>query len=66
MEQTIGLLITGWKLILLMASGTSVLTVIGIGLLARLTGFFDAYAGERAKLLAQFRPLTGSLRKPKS
>lgn len=47
----------GWKLVFALVAGSSVLTTIGIFLLARLTNVFDAYASERGKLLAQFHNL---------
>jgi hypothetical protein len=46
----------GWQL-LVGIIGSSLLTTLGIYLLARFTHVFDAYAGERAKLLAQFHNL---------
>jgi hypothetical protein len=58
MEQTAtGLLLIGWKLALLLVAGIPILTTIGVYALARFTSVFDAYAGERAKLLAQFHNL---------
>ena len=58
MEQTApGLLVIGWKLALAVIAGLPILTTIGVYLLARFTNVFDAYAGERAKLLAQFHNL---------
>ncbi len=58
MEQTApGLLVIGWKLALAVIAGIPILTTIGVYLLARFTNVFDAYAGERAKLLAQFHNL---------
>lgn len=44
----------GWKLAVAMIAGIPVLTTIAVWLLARFTSAFDAYSGERAKLLAQF------------
>src|ERR1039458_9006151 len=55
--QTTGLLVIGWKLALALVAGIPILTTIGVFLLARFTSVFDAYAGERAKLLAQFHNL---------
>ena len=58
MEQTApGLFVIGWKLALAFIAGSSALTTLGVFLLARFTHLFDAYAGERAKLLAQFHNL---------
>jgi hypothetical protein len=58
MEQTAtGLLVIGWKVALALVAGIPILTTIGVFLLARFTNVFDAYAGERAKLLAQFHNL---------
>src|ERR1019366_4157262 len=58
MEQTAtGLLVIGWKLALALVAGIPILTTIGVYVLARFTTVFDAYAGERAKLLAQFHNL---------
>jgi hypothetical protein len=58
MPQTAtGLLVIGWNLALAIVAGSSVLTTLGVFLLARFTHVFDAYAGERAKLLAQFHNL---------
>ncbi len=58
MEQTAsGFLVIGWKLALAVVAGSSILTTIGVWALARFTTVFDAYAGERAKLLAQFHNL---------
>ena len=58
MEQTAtGLLVIGWKLALVLVAGIPIVTTIGVFLLARFTSVFDAYAGERAKLLAQFHNL---------
>ena len=47
----------GWKLVLVFVVGIPALTTVGVFLLARFTHVFDAYAGERAKLLAQFHNL---------
>lgn len=52
-----GLLVVGWKLALALLAGIPILTTIGVFLLARFTHVFDAYADERAKLLAQFHNL---------
>jgi hypothetical protein len=58
MEQTAaGILVIGWKLALTVIAGSTALTTIGVFLLARFTSMFDAYAGERAKLMAQFQNL---------
>ena len=58
MDQTgTGLIIIGWKLALALVAGSSTLTTVCIYLLARFTHVFDAYAGERARLLAQFHNL---------
>jgi hypothetical protein len=56
-QTTIGLFVIGWKLALALVAGSSVLTTIGVWALARFTTVFDAYAGERAKLMAQFQNL---------
>jgi hypothetical protein len=54
MEQTAaGLLVIGWKLALALFAGIPILTTIGVYGVARFTSVLDAYAGERAKLLAQ-------------
>jgi uncharacterized protein YlxW (UPF0749 family) len=55
MEQTT--ILIGWKLALALVAGIPILTTIFVYLLARFTSAFDAYAGERAKLLAQFHNL---------
>jgi hypothetical protein len=55
MEQNA--ILIGWKLALALVAGIPILTTLFIFLLARVTNFFDAYAGERAKLLAQFHNL---------
>src|ERR1022692_1694989 len=57
MEQTSGLIVIGWKLAVAVIAGIPLLTTIGVYLLARFTHGFDAYAGERARLLAQFHNL---------
>jgi hypothetical protein len=58
MEQTAtGLIVIGWKLAVAVIAGIPILTTIGVYLLARFTNVFDAYAGERARLLAQFHNL---------
>ena len=55
MEQiATGLLVIGWKLALALITGSSALTTVCVYLLARFTHVFDAYAGERARLLAHF------------
>lgn len=56
-QTTTGLLVIGWKLAVALFAGIPILTTIGVYLLARFTSVFDAYAGERAKLLAQFHNL---------
>lgn len=48
-----GLATLGWDAFVAIVAGSSVLTTVGIYLLARFTGAFDTYAAERAKLLAQ-------------
>lgn len=50
-------IVIGWKLALALIAGSSLLTTTGVYLLARFTHVFDAYAGERAKLLAQYHNL---------
>lgn len=58
MEPTAaGVIMIGWKLALALVAGSSLLTTVGVFLLARFTNIFDAYAGERAKLMAQFQNL---------
>lgn len=58
MEQTAtGVIVIGWKLVLAVVAGIPILTTCAVYLLARFTSTFDAYAGERAKLLAQFHNL---------
>jgi hypothetical protein len=58
MEQAAtGLIVIGWKLALAFVAGIPIVTTTGVYLLARFTNVFDAYAGERAKLLAQFHNL---------
>ena len=58
MEQiATGLLVIGWKLALALIAGSSALTTVCVYLLARFTHAFDAYAEERAKLLAHFHNL---------
>lgn len=47
----------GWRLALALVAGIPILTTIGVFVLARFTHVFDAYADERAKLLAQFHNL---------
>lgn len=56
-QTTAGLFVIGWKLALTVIAGSTALTTIGVFLLARFTAVFDAYAGERAKLAAQFQNL---------
>ena len=53
MEQ----LLIGWKAAMALVAGSSALTALYVFLLARFTSAFDAYAGERAKLTAQFHNL---------
>ncbi|MCW5977114.1 MAG: hypothetical protein KIT09_03515 [Bryobacteraceae bacterium] len=48
-----GVLAAGWHLVV----GSSLLTTLGVYVLARFTNTFDAYSGERAKLLARFNSL---------
>ena len=58
MEQiTTESLVIGWRVALAFVAGSSLLTTFGIWALARFTTVFDTYAGERAKLLAQFHNL---------
>jgi hypothetical protein len=57
MQTTAGLFVIGWKLALTVIAGSTALTTIGVFLLARFTSVFDAYAGERARLTAQFHNL---------
>jgi len=56
-ETATGLIMIGWKSALAVIAGIPVLTTISVYLLARFTNVFDAYSGERAKLLAQFHNL---------
>jgi hypothetical protein len=56
-QATMGFLMIGWKLVLALVAGSSILTTIGVFLLARFTTVLDAHAGERAKLIAQFHNL---------
>lgn len=56
-QTTAGLFVIGWKLAITVIAGSTALTTIGVFLLARFTAVFDAYAGERAKLAAQFQNL---------
>ena len=54
MDQTAtGLLVIGWRVALAVIAGSTAMTTLGVFLLVRFTSVFDAYAGERAKLLAQ-------------
>lgn len=63
MEQAAtGLLVIGWKAAVAVVAGSSALTTLGVFLLARFTHVFDAYAGERAKLMAQFHNLDNLVR----
>lgn len=48
-----GALADGWQLVI----GSSLLSTLGVYLLARFTNAFDSYAGERAKLRARFEGL---------
>lgn len=50
-----GFVVIGWKLVLGFVAPA--LSTFGVYLLARFTRAFDAYGGERAKLLAQFQSL---------
>lgn len=56
-QTTAGLFVIGWKLALTVIAGSTALTTVGVFLLARFTSVFDAYAGERARLSAQFHNL---------
>jgi hypothetical protein len=58
-------IVIGWKLALALVAGSSTLTTLAIYLLARFTHVLDAYAGERAKLLAQFHNLDKLLEQTK-
>src|SRR6202142_202474 len=55
MEQTA--IVIGWKMVVALVAGIPILTTIGVYALARFTKVLDAYAEERAKLLAQFHNL---------
>src|SRR5438067_591495 len=50
-------IVVGWKLAVALFAGIPILTTVLVFLLARFTHAFDAYSGERAKLLAQFHNL---------
>jgi hypothetical protein len=50
-------LVVGWQIALALVAGIPILTTLGVYVLARFSNVFDAYAGERAKLLAQFHNL---------
>ncbi len=54
MEQFATAFVIGWKLSLAIVAGSSALTTLGVFFLARFTHVFDAYAGERARLRAQY------------
>jgi len=62
MEQTATAVVMGWKLAAALLVGSSAVTTLGVYLLARFTHVFDAYTGERAKLLAQFHNLDNLVR----
>lgn len=47
----------GWQTALAFLAGIPILTTLGVCVLARFSNAFDAYAGERAKLMAQFHNL---------
>src|ERR1700690_435157 len=55
MEQTA--IVICWKMVVALVAGIPILTTIGVYALARFTKVLDAYAEERAKLLAQFHNL---------
>lgn len=61
-----GVALSGWNAIVALAAGSSILTTIAIYLLARFTGAFDTYAGERAKLLAQAHNLNQLIEQTKA
>lgn len=50
-------LVIGWNLLCWLIAGIPILTTVGVYILARFTSVFDAYSGERAKLMAQFHNL---------
>jgi type IV secretory pathway VirB4 component len=52
-----GFVVIGWKLALTFVATSAGVTTLGVYLLARFAHVFDAYGGERAKLLAQFHSL---------
>jgi hypothetical protein len=56
-NQVMGQLLIDWKTAIAVIAGIPILTTIGVYLLARFSSVFDAYAGERAKLMAQFHNL---------
>jgi hypothetical protein len=56
-QSAVGVIMGGWKSFLSLTVGSGVVATLGVYLVARFTGVFDAYAKERAKLLAQFRHL---------
>lgn len=67
MEQTTtGLIVLGWKMLLAIIGGSGIVTVSFVCLLARFTHAFDVYAGERARLLAQFRNLDELVKQTKA
>jgi hypothetical protein len=55
MENPAEYVVIGTKLVWALVGGSSGLTLFGVWLLARFTSTFDAYAGERARIEAQFR-----------
>ena len=46
-----------WQMLAFASAVTSVLTTVGVYLVARFTTVFDAYVGEHAKLMAQFQSI---------
>jgi hypothetical protein len=55
MENPAEYVVIGAKMVWVFIGGSSLLTLIGVWLLARFTSTFDAYAGERAKIQAQYQ-----------
>src|ERR1700733_4363440 len=55
MDNPAEYVVIGWKMMLALVGGSGLAGALGIGLLARFTNVFDAYAGERAKIEAQFK-----------
>jgi hypothetical protein len=56
-QNAAAVLMIGWRLVLGLVAASGLVTTAGVYLLARFTSVFDSYAGERARLLAQFHNL---------